>query len=121
MSLQSDIVTALAGLGSDKVWPQAVPDDISPPFTVYRILNKRPETTLDDSEDAVLSVVVFESYAEDYQGALTLSESVEAAIVAYDWGSANTAYYRDVSPGEDYIPLIDGFMEPVFFGFWTNI
>lgn len=116
MSLQTDIMTALASLGTDKVWPQAVPEDIDMPFVVYRVLNKRPETTLNDSEDAVNSVVVFESYADDYQSALTLSGSVETAIQA-----SSMTYYRDVSPGEDYIPLIDGYMEPVFFGFWTNI
>jgi hypothetical protein len=115
MSLQSDILTALASLGADKVWPQAVPADVDPPFVVYRVLNKAPETTLNDSETAVQSVVVFESYAEDYQGALDQAAAVEAAIVA-----SGMTYYRDVSPGEDYLPLIDGYMEPVFFGFWTN-
>ena len=108
-------MTALSGLGADKVWPQAVPEDIEAPFVVYRILNKSPLTTLNDSATLINFVVAFEAYADDYDAALTLAGQVQTAIE----GSGLT-YYKDVSPGEDYIPLIDGYMEPVFFGFWHN-
>ena len=106
-------MTALAGLGSDKVWPQAVPDDIEPPFVVYRVVNKSPLTTLNDSEDSINSIVSFESYGSDYQDALTLAGQVQSAIEL-----SGLTYYKTASPGEDYIPLIDGYMEPLFFGFW---
>jgi hypothetical protein len=113
MSLQSDIMTALASLGSNKVWPQAVPEDVALPFVVYRVVNKSPLTTLNDSEDLVNTIISFESYADDYQSALTLSASVVTAIE-----TSGLTYYKTTAPGEDYIPLIDGYVEPVFFGFW---
>ena len=113
MSLQSDIMTALASLGANTVWPQAVPEDEDPPFVVYRILNKDPLTTLDNSNIDINSTVAFECYAETYSAAIALAASVKAAIKA-----SNLTSYETTAPGEDYIPLIDGYMEPVFFGFW---
>lgn len=116
MSLQSDIITALAGVAGGQVYPQYAPDDVEPPFVIYRILGKTPLTTLDDTETLIQFVVAFEGYAESYQEALTLSAAVVSAIEV----SGIDHYYKDSSPGDDYIPLIDGFMEPVFFGFWHN-
>ena len=109
------IVTALTAVASGQVYPQYAPDDIEPPFVIYRILSKTPLTTLDDTETLINFVVAFEAYAETYQEALTASAAVESAIEA-----SALNYYKDSSPGDDYIPLIDGFMEPVFFGFWHN-
>jgi hypothetical protein len=113
MSLQSDIMTSLASLGENKVWPQAVPEDIPPPFVVYRVVNKSPLTTLDDSEDTINTIISFESYGADYDAALTLAGQVQTAIE-----TSGLVYYKTTSPGEDYIPLIDGYVEPLFFGFW---
>ncbi len=115
MSIQSDIVTALSAVASGQVYPQYAPDDIEPPFIIYRILSKTPLTTLDDTEPLINFIVAFEAYAESYQAALTQSAAVETAIE-----NSGLTYYKSSSPGDDYIPLIDGFMEPVFFGFWHN-
>ena len=118
MSLQTKITAALvAVLGADKVYPQAVPEDVPSPFVVYRILNKDPLTTLDDTENDIRYIVAFESYADDYQDALTLAGQVRTALTAAGTG---LVYFRDVSPGEDYVPELDGYVEPVFFGFWDT-
>ena len=113
MSLQSEIVTALSGVASGKVYPQFVNADIDPPFVVYRITSKDPLQTIDGTIHQRNSTAVFECYAENYADALTLADGVRTAIV----GSSLTQY-EDTSPGEDYDPVIDILMEPVYFGFW---
>jgi len=113
MSLQTDIVTALAGVASGKVYPQFVPADVDPPFVVYRIVAKDPLQTLDGTVHQRNSTAVFEAYADSYAAALALAADVRTAIE----GSALTQY-EDTAPGEDYVPAVDEFMEPVFYGFW---
>ena len=113
MSLQSDIVTALATVASGNVYPQFVPADIDFPFVVYRIVNKDPLITLSGGTVELNTIVEFDCYDESYSGALTLAESVKTAI-----GLTTMTYYETSSPGEDYEPIVDVFMEPVFYGFW---
>jgi len=113
MSLQSDIVTALAAVASGKVYPQFVPADVDPPFVVYRIINKDPLQTLSSGTVLINSQVEFDCFSETYSGALTLAAAVKAAVVA-----SGLTYYESTSPGENYEPEVDIFMEPIFYGFW---
>jgi len=115
MSLQSDLVSALSAVASGRVYPQAAPADAPLPFVIYRVIGKEPLTTLNDSETLVNSVLAFESYADDYLEALTVSAAVVAAIEA-----SSLNYYKTQSPGENYEVITDDYMEPVFFGFWHN-
>jgi len=113
MSLQTDIVTALAGVASGKVYPQFVPADVDLPFVVYRVSNKNPLETLSAGTVEVNSIVEFDCYDENYSGALTLAAAVKLAIE-----SSALVSYETNSPGENYEEIVDVFMEPVFFGFW---
>ena len=119
MSLQSDIVTSLAGVASGKVFPQFVNADIDPPFVVYRIASKDPLQTIDGTIHQRNSTAVFECYAENYNDALTLATSVRSAIEnSASLNSGTVVQYEDTAPGEDYLPSVDIFMEPVYYGFW---
>ena len=100
-------------MASGKVFPQFVNADYDPPFVVYRITSKDPLQTIDGTIHQRNSIAVFECYAENYNDALTLATSVRQAIVA-----SSLVQYEDTSPGEDYEPVVDLFMEPVYFGFW---
>jgi len=113
MSLQSDLTTALAAVASGKVYVQFIEEDVALPFVVYRVASKEPLTTLDGTTQLRNSSVVFECYADSYAGALTLADSVRSAVT----GSGLT-YYEESAPGEDYEPVVDTFMEPVYYGFW---
>lgn len=113
MSLQSDLTTALAAVASGKVYTQFIEEDIALPFVVYRIASKTPLGLLDGSVDQTNSVVVFECYAATYAGALSLASDVRTAIAA-----SGLTYYEESAPGEDYEPVVDTFMEPVYYGFW---
>lgn len=119
MSLQSDIVTALSSVASGKVFPQFVNADIDPPFVVYKITSKDPLQTIDGTIHQRNSTAAFECYAENYNDALTLADAVRSAIEgSAPLNDGSVVQYEDTSPGEDYIPAVDIFMEPVYFGFW---
>lgn len=113
MSLQSDIITALASVASGNVYPQAAPEKVSLPFVIYRVLSKDTLQMLNGSLDQTNSLVVFECWADDYAEALTVSAAVQAAIE----GSGMT-WYRESAPGEEYQQAVDAYMEPVYYGFW---
>lgn len=116
MSIQSDIVTALASVASGRVYPQVAPAEAALPFVVYRVLSKNPLGLLTGHGGVTQFSVVFECYAATYAAALTLAGQVATAIEA----AATLTEYREQSPGEEYEPVIDVFMEPVYFGFWHN-
>jgi len=116
MSLQSDIIALMSGspeIAGGKVYPQAAPADAELPFVIYRIFSKEPISTLNNSEDLINSIVAFECYADDYQEALDLADDVKARM-----STTSMDYYKTSSPGEEYVPLTDDFMEPVYYGFW---
>ena len=119
MSIQSDIVTALS-IGSpsisaeSRVYPQAAPQDADLPFVVYRRLSQEPIGTIHSAAPAATrSVFVFECYAKTYAAALTLADQVRSAIT-----SSALEAYPSASSGEEYIPAVDEFMEPVQYEFW---
>lgn len=113
MSLQSEIITALDGIASGKVYPQAAPADVDVPFVIYRVSSKTPVNLLSGDAGIENSTVIFECYGDKYTDSLTLAGEVRTAIEASD-----LTQYRVSSPGEDYIEPVDEFMEPVFYGFW---
>ena len=110
MTIQADIVTALAGVASGRVYPQIAPENATYPLVNYRILNKAPITTIHGTTLATDYTVVFECWATTYSGALTLAESVRTAINASTLNKVETD-----EPGEEYDVQADSFMEPVYY------
>lgn len=115
MSLQSDIVTALAAVAGGRVYPQAAPAETAFPFVVYRIVSKEPLATLGGILEATRYTVVFDAWATTYASALSTADAVRTAIDA----SALNSFHAS-APGEDYEPVVDAFVEPVHYGFWVN-
>lgn len=113
MSLQSSLITALANVAGGKLYAQIIPADARPPYVAYRVLAKDPLSTLDGSTQMTRYSVAFECYGRSYEEALSTAAAVSAAIA-----SSGLTYFPEPSPGEDYIPEADEFMEPVFAGFW---
>lgn len=114
MSIQSDIITALASVAGGRIYPQAVPEGIAMPFVVYRRTSQDPLATLQGAEGSVNSVFSFDCYADTYAAALSTAAAVRTAIA----GASGLTSYPDAGSGEDYEPVIDAFMEPVIYGFW---
>ena len=113
MSLESDIYDALVGVASGQVYPQIAPEDAEPPFVVWRILNRQPITTLNSYHGTTRYSILFEAWADSYDAALSLADEVRDAIEA-----SALVQFRESASGADFEPVLDAFMEPVFFGFW---
>lgn len=112
MSFQSDLITALAGVASGRVYPQIAPEAATYPLVNYRILNKNPITTIDGVVHATDYQVVFECWAKTYAQALSTAETVRAAVIA-----SGLNYSPISEPGEEYEVRADSFMEPVYYEF----
>lgn len=112
MSLQSDLITALASVASGRVYPQIAPEGATYPLVNYRVINKEPIVTIDGVVHATDYQVVFECWGATYASALTTAAAVRTAI------KASALNYSSIAePGEDYDATADSYMEPVYFGF----
>lgn len=112
MSLQSDIITALSGVASGRVYPQIAPENAVYPLVNYRVLNKSPIVTIDGVVHATDYQVVFECWGATYAAALSLAADVRAAVAA-----SSLNYSPIDEPGEDYEAQSDSYMEPVYYEF----
>lgn len=122
MSIQSDIVTALAAVAGGRVYPTGeVPEKAPLPLVTFRRTLHAPIMTLGGYEGTTNSVFVFECWGETTaivsakQSSLDLATAVIAAIEAAA-GLVNK-YRIDVS-GEDFDPETLETMEPVGYSFW---
>jgi len=115
MSLQSDIVTALAAVAGGRVYPQVAEQGAAKPFVVYRILSKDPAQKLGGGAGVTNTSVVFDCWAETYAAAIALAEQVRAALDA-----SSLISYEESASGEDYELETDEFVEPVNYGFWHS-
>lgn len=115
MSIQSDIVTALAGVAGGRVYPQAAPQDAALPFVVYRRVAYEPVNLLGGRADNARSTFTFECWGATLDAALTTAAAVVAAIEA---AAALATRYRVDAPGDEYEPAVDVFMEAVGYSFW---
>lgn len=113
MSLQSDLITALASVAGGRVYPQIAPEGATYPLVNYRILNKEPIVTIHGTVAATEYQVVFECWGTSYSSALSTADAVRTAIVA----SAALDHSYIAEPGEEYDGAADSFMEPVYFSF----
>ena len=122
MSIQADIITALAGVVSDRIYPEAAPQDIVLPMVIYVRRNRDPLQTLLGSTGDVNSEFVFECYAKSKTEALAVADEVRAAIVAARDDSPPLLPFQYELPtsNEDYEPVVMEWMEPVGFGFWHS-
>ena len=113
MSIQSDVVTALASVAGGRVYPQIAEAEADMPFVVYRVINKDPAQRLGSAAGLINTSISFDCWADTYSAAITLAEQVRTAIDA----SALVSYEEPAS-GEDFEPQTDAFVEPVSYGFW---
>lgn len=121
MSIQSDIVTALANVCGGRVYPFGeVPEDAALPLVVFRrtTLNRIP--VLGGYSGLSISEFIFECWGEKSDTAsakavaLSTADAVRSAIAA---ATAITSKWDTVISGEDYDAETLEEMEPVGFGF----
>lgn len=121
MSIQDDIITALAGvaldeLGNPKVFANAADEDIEPDLVIVRRIGYDREMTLLGPSGVAKSTYAFEGWSKTKDGAAALAQSVRAAL------DANTSLmaYPEPDPEEEYEPAPDEYVEPVYYSFWHD-
>jgi hypothetical protein len=117
VSIQSDVVTALTGVASDHLFPEACPKDIVLPMVIFVRTSRSPLNTLLGATENVYSEFVFECYSKSKPEAVALADDVRAAIMAAKTTTLPVQFELTVTT-EDYTPQTMEFMEPVSYGFW---
>jgi hypothetical protein len=117
MSVQSDIKTALNAVASGRVYPQVAPAEVDRPFVVYRKVDEDPVMTLQGYTGLTNFTFAFDCWADTYLEALTLADSVRAAVEA---AAALKPLSRVPSGADDYEPAVDEFIETVVYSLWHS-
>jgi hypothetical protein len=133
MSIQSDIISALAGVAGNRVYPDAAPEGVTPPLVIVRRTLYEPLALLLGSSGIAKSTFTFECWGAKPSliGQLTTSQSkmakssalataseVKAAIIGGTAGSPFRTYFFEAVDGEDFDPQTLEMMEPVSASFW---
>lgn len=112
MSLESDVVTALAGVAGGRVYPLAAPEKAAKPFVVYKP-QANPLVLLNGSIAAHRTLMVFECWGETFASAMSTAAAVQSAL------AASSLRGVAVDPPEDgYDPQVDEYVRPVAYNFW---
>lgn len=118
MSIQSDIVTALASVASGNIYPEAAPQSIALPMVIFVRTAREPLNVLTGATGIAKYTFVFECYDKTKLAAITLADAVRTAIAAAIATTLTTQFEENVS-ADQYEPQVAEYMEPVSFVFWA--
>lgn len=113
--IHADVVLALAGVASGRVYPDVAPQDYSLPLVIYSRVSEEPLLTLAGYGGMTKSTFRFDCWGMTKQDALTTAEAVVAALES---ASGLPIAVREPASGEDVEPALEQFTEPVQFSFW---
>jgi len=114
VSIQSEIITALASVAGARVYPDLAPQDAALPLVIYKRTAYEPLMKLDGYASLTKSTFMFECWATTKAGSLTLAGQVQTAIEA----SVIAVKFREPSTGDEYEVQVDQFVEPIAYSFW---
>lgn len=114
-SIHEDVVTALAGVASGRVYPDQAPQDYDLPLVVYQRISVEPLMVLSGYAGMTRSVFRFDCWGATKAQAISTAESVVAALESASGLPIGT---REPASGEDVEPALEQFVEPVQFSFW---
>ena len=80
--IQEQLFTAISGVAGGRVFPNLAPNDVQTPYLVYLRVASVPENTLADGVPIDNTRVQIDCFDTTYAAALTLAESVKAALRA---------------------------------------
>lgn len=83
MTIQQDLVVALAGVAGGRVYPQIAPDNPTAPFVVYSRVAGTPSNTLNDGRSIINSRFQIDCYERTYSGVQSLRSAVMGALDAW--------------------------------------
>lgn len=124
MSIESDIVNALASVAGSRVYPVGVvPEKVTLPMVTYRRVLCAPVQALEGPYGLTHSEFVFECWAgktdttQAKAPSVVLATAVRAAIEASAALKISNRF-EIPTPGDDYEPETLEIMEPVSYSFW---
>jgi phosphatidylethanolamine-binding protein (PEBP) family uncharacterized protein len=91
MSLQTDLVTLLAGLFSTRFYPGVAPPKTATPYAVYTRVHAAEQATLDvngGTGNASNTIMQIDVYASTYDAAQASTAAVKTALKG--WATENT-------------------------------
>lgn len=122
MSIESDLVTALAGVASGNVFPVGeVAEGTLPPFVAYRCAKRIPVQTLEGVTVIVQSIFIFECWGVKTSSKSAKKASLDLAadvIAALDADVTIANKFREPVSGEEYDDQVLELMEPVQYSLW---
>lgn len=111
MTIESDVVTALAGVAGGRIYPIVAPEKAAKPFVVYKA-QVEPITLLNGSVIGHKTILVFEAWGKNYADAVTTCAAIQPALIAAG------IYGIPVEPPEDgYDPQVDEYVRPLALSF----
>lgn len=116
MTFYTKLAGIVSGVVSDKVYLQALPEQVELPCIVMRTIEKEPLSTLcatSDIETETVYHMAFECRADTFETADAVATELGTALNA----DTTLVKWVDPSPGEDFEPDYEEFMQPVYFGF----
>lgn len=113
MSVQSEIVTALAAVAGGRVFPQAATADAVKPFVIYKNNGSEPVMTINGYAGITRTSFTFDCWGATAQSALDTAASLRTAleISSFKW-------VREPTPDNGYDSESDEYVEPVVYSFW---
>lgn len=115
MSIETDIVTALASVASGRVYPDAAPQDAALPLVIIKRVSSEPLMTLQGYAGLTKSEFSFECWGSTKSSAVSTRDAVFTAI---DAAAGLTIKTREQSGSEEYEPNTDQYAEVAQYSFW---
>lgn len=122
MSIESDVVTALATVAGGNVFPVGeVAEGTLPPLVAYRCVRRNPIMTLQGYAGITQSIFVFECWGKKTDSKTAKQASLDLAadvVAALDAAVGISNKYREPVAGEEYDADVLELMEPVQYSLW---
>lgn len=115
MTIEEDVITAMAAVASGRVYPNEAPADAAYPLVIVRIIDAQPLMTLLGYAGHTKSVIDFESWADTRAAAVTTRLAVQAAI---DAAFPTLGGVRESPDESGHDPEHEKFLEPCRYSFW---
>lgn len=130
MSIQSEIISALAGVAGDRVFPDSTPESVPAPMVVVKRIGFEPLNVLTGTTGLAKSTFLFTCWGSRLdeprkKGAKTIAletaAAVRLAVYGGTSGSPFSTFFEEAVSGEDFEPETLEVMEPVSFSFWHSV
>lgn len=123
MSIQADIMTALANVADGRVYPESAPEGMDPPYVIMRRIVYDPIMTLNGRAAVAKSTYIFECWGQKSKESTAKAASLATALdvrAAIEASATGLQPFFEAVSGEDFVPQTLEMMEPLTVSFWHD-